>query len=77
MADKIKGRLQTPIDETTGERKDIHLITTSDEVLVPDGNNEPKILTNVLIAGPADYGVTFHTQITLSQLRRPTSTANI
>jgi len=48
MADKIKGRLQTPIDETTGERKDIHLITTSDEVLVPDGANEPKILTDVL-----------------------------
>lgn len=48
MADKIKGRLQTPIDETTGERKDIHLITTSDEVLVSDTNNETKTLTDVL-----------------------------
>lgn len=47
MSGKIKGRLQTPVDGS-GNRKDIHLITTSDEVLVPDGANEPKILTDVL-----------------------------
>ena len=40
MSGKIKGRLQTPVDGS-GNRKDIHLITTSDEVLVPDGANEP------------------------------------
>ena len=36
MAEKISMRLQTPPDET-GNRKDIHPITTSDEVIVnPD-----------------------------------------
>lgn len=64
MADKIKGRLQTPID-SNGERKDIHLITTSDEVLVPDGQNEPKVLTNVLN--------NMHTNIVISSVdRKPT-----
>ena len=33
MAQKVSGRLQTPVDEQ-GERKDIHLITTTDEVIV-------------------------------------------
>lgn len=47
MSNKIKGRLQTPVGEN-GTRVDIHLITTSDEVLVPDNENEPKTLTTVL-----------------------------
>ena len=36
MAEKISGRLQTPVD-SNGNRKDIHLITTTDEVITPDG----------------------------------------
>lgn len=48
MSEKIRGRLQTP-EDSEGNRKDIHLITTSDEVLVPDSDsNEHKILTDVL-----------------------------
>lgn len=39
MAEKISMRLQTPPDEN-GNRKDIHLVTSSDEVIVdPDGEN--------------------------------------
>lgn len=39
MTNKISMRLQTPPDET-GNRKDIHPITTSDEVIVdPDTKN--------------------------------------
>lgn len=42
----IRGRLQTPVND--GTRKDVYLITTSDEVLIPNGDDEAKILTNVL-----------------------------
>lgn len=39
MANKISMRLQTPPDEN-GERKDIHPVTTADEVIVyPDTTN--------------------------------------
>lgn len=47
MSDKIKGRLLTP-ENSKGERKDIHLITTSDEVLVPNSSGEMEILSDVL-----------------------------
>ena len=36
MAEKISGRLQTPAD-SNGIRRDIHLITTTDEVISEDG----------------------------------------
>ena len=39
MAQKISGKLQTPKD-SSGNRLDIHLQTTTDEVIVnPDGND--------------------------------------
>ena len=34
MANKISLRMQTPVDPATGQRKDIHPITTEDEVIV-------------------------------------------
>ena len=37
MARKISGQLQTPADEV-GDRIDIHLITTTDEVILADGS---------------------------------------
>ena len=43
MAEKISGRLQTPVDDN-GKRKDIHLITTTDEVITADG----EVLTDKL-----------------------------
>ena len=44
MPEKIIGRLQTPADEN-GERKDIHLITTTDEVITPDGSTLTEKMT--------------------------------
>ena len=46
MANRIKGRLLTPVDED-GNRTDIHLITTSYEVLVQKEDGT-KVLTDVL-----------------------------
>ena len=34
MANKISLRMQSPVDPLTGERSDIHPITTEDEVIV-------------------------------------------
>ena len=48
MADKISGRLQTPKD-AYGNRKDIHLITTTDEVLAPDGRPMTEHIREVII----------------------------
>lgn len=45
--EKIKARLQTPAD-SNGVRKDIHLITTTDEVIVPGNDGEEKKLSDVL-----------------------------
>lgn len=42
----VRGRLQTPV--SGGTRKDIYLVTTSDEVLVPNGTNDANLLTDVL-----------------------------
>ena len=36
MAEKISMRLQTPPDEN-GKRKDIHLVTSAEEVIVSEG----------------------------------------
>ena len=47
MATKITGRLQTPTDEN-GQRKDIHLITTTDEVIVNPESANPVTLTERL-----------------------------
>lgn len=45
---KISGRLQTPAD-STGTRTDIHLITTTDEVIVnPDSEDDSHTLTEEL-----------------------------
>lgn len=46
MANKMSYRLQTPAD-ANGYRTDIHLITSSDEVIVTDGDKE-KTLTEKL-----------------------------
>lgn len=37
MADRILGRLQTPVDANTGLRTDIHLITSTDAIATPSG----------------------------------------
>lgn len=42
MADKKRAILKTPADPVTGNRTDIHLINTTDEVLLP---NSTKSLT--------------------------------
>lgn len=47
MANKISMRLQTPPDEN-GHRKDIHPITTSDEVIINPGSPESVTLTDKL-----------------------------
>lgn len=47
MAEKISVRLQTPVDEH-GNRKDIHVVTSSDEVIVDQLSDEAKTLTEVL-----------------------------
>ena len=53
MADKISGRLQTPKD-AYGNRKDIHLVTTTDEVIAPDG----KSMTEHMKEGSIQVGST-------------------
>lgn len=35
MPNKVRARLQTPVDEN-GERKDIHLVTSVEEVIVDE-----------------------------------------
>lgn len=45
--DKIAGRLQTPAD-SDGVRTDIHLITTSDEVICNADSDTPITLTEAL-----------------------------
>ena len=47
MAEKITARLQTPANEE-GVRKDIHLMTTTDEVIVDYGTDYPRTLTEKL-----------------------------
>jgi frataxin-like iron-binding protein CyaY len=47
MAQKVSGRLQTPAD-STGNRLDIHLQTTSDEVIVNPDSNDSHTLTEEL-----------------------------
>jgi hypothetical protein len=44
---KISMRLQTPPDET-GNRKDIHIVTTSDEVIVNPDSSSSMTLTERL-----------------------------
>lgn len=40
MSDKITARLQTPVDGA-GERKDVHLVSTTDELIVYPDTEEP------------------------------------
>lgn len=47
MADKVSMLLQTPADGV-GRRKDIHPITTADEVIVDPGSANPITLTERL-----------------------------
>lgn len=47
MAKKITCRLQTPADEN-GERTDMHLVTTSDEVICNPNSPNPMTLTDML-----------------------------
>lgn len=47
MAQKISGRLQTPAD-STGQRLDIHLQTTTDEVIVGAETDDSHTLTEEL-----------------------------
>lgn len=47
MAEKISLRLQTPVDDN-GNRKDVHIVTSSDEVIVDQLSDESKTLTEVL-----------------------------
>ena len=47
MAEKISLRLQTPADDN-GNRKDVHIVTSSDEVIVDQLSDESKTLTEVL-----------------------------
>ena len=47
MAEKISMRLQTPPDEN-GNRKDIHFITTADEVIVNPDSPESATLSEKL-----------------------------
>lgn len=44
---KITARLQTPADEN-GERMDIHLITTADEVILDPDSDNPTTLAERL-----------------------------
>lgn len=47
MANKISMRLQTPPDEN-GDRKDVHIVTTADEVIVdPDTPNAVNLSTKL------------------------------
>lgn len=47
MAQKISGRLQTPAD-SSGQRLDIHLQTTTDEVIVGADTDNAHTLTEEL-----------------------------
>lgn len=47
MATKIQGRLQTPSNDQ-GERDDLHLINTTDEVIVDYGGEKARPLTTKL-----------------------------
>ena len=47
MAEKITARLQTPAN-ADGVRKDIHLMTTTDEVIVDYNTDYPRTLTEKL-----------------------------
>lgn len=46
--EKISVRLQTPITDENPVRKDIHIVTSSDEVIVDKGDGDSKTLTEVL-----------------------------
>ena len=46
MAERIIGRLQTPMNEY-GKRLDVHLITSSDAVITPDGQTLAEIIKNM------------------------------
>lgn len=48
MANKISYRMQTPPNEITGERIDIHPVTTSDEVIVNPDSPDSRTLTETL-----------------------------
>ena len=52
--DKIAGRLQTPAD-SDGNRTDIHLITTSDEVICNADSDNPVTLTEALQSAGTVY----------------------
>lgn len=52
--DKIAGRLQTPAD-SDGNRTDIHLITTSDEVICNADSDNPITLTEALQSAGTVY----------------------
>lgn len=45
---KISYRMQTPPNTETGERIDIHPVTTTDEVIVNPDSNNPITLTEQL-----------------------------
>lgn len=47
MTKKIAMRLQTPPDEN-GERCDVHVVTTADEVIVDPNSENPSTLTKRL-----------------------------
>lgn len=55
MSDKVVARLQTPKD-SEGKRKDIHLITTSEEVIVHPNSDDPKTLEEVINSGGGTGG---------------------
>ena len=54
MADKISLRMQTPADPITGKRKDIHPITTDEEVIV-NVNGSPETLYDYLNSRKKDF----------------------
>lgn len=47
MAEKITARLQTP-EDANGVRKDVHLITTAEEVIVHPGSEQAEALESYL-----------------------------
>ena len=50
MAEKITARLQTP-EDASGERRDVHLITTSNEVIVHPDSEKAQTLEEYLEHG--------------------------
>lgn len=53
MATKKSAVLKTPADPITGNRTDIHLINTTDEVLLPDST---KSLTEKMVEFKVEIG---------------------